>query len=185
MAIKELCILGDERLRTKSKPVKKITKSIRKLVKDMVESMRANYGVGLAAPQIGENLRVVVIEMDAEHDPSGRDTLYVAINPEILKSEGEAVAEEGCLSIPGVYAPVKRASRLRVTYQNENGDRITKDVEGYLAVAFQHELDHLDGVLFIDRLSVPIGNVEKKVAEAMTEKKTRAKVPSELNSHRG
>jgi peptide deformylase len=122
------------------------------LIKDMAETMFADSGVGLAAPQVGVSKRIIVIDGE-------EDGLIVLINPLIVKSEGELEEEEGCLSIPGIYSLVKRSSKVTVKALNENGDPIEMTKEDLTARALQHEIDHLDGILFIDR----IGKMERQI----------------------
>ena len=135
---------GDPILRKKSIPVKKIDKKIKKMLDDMAETMYDSNGVGLAAPQIGENLRVIIIDVG--------DELIELINPELLSFEGTQLCEqEGCLSIPGFFGVVERAEKIDVKFLNRQGKRIFLTAEGFKAQAIQHEIDHLDGILFIDR----------------------------------
>jgi len=143
---------GESVLREESLPVKEITPEILNLIKDMAETMYATSGVGLAAPQIGVSKRIMVIDGE-------EDGLIVLINPIIVKSEGEAIEEEGCLSIPEVYSKVKRSLKVTVKALNENGEPIELTKEGLIARALQHELDHLEGILFIDR----IGKLKRQI----------------------
>jgi len=153
---------GASILREKSAPVEKVTAEIRKLVKDMIETMHANNGVGLAAEQVGRRERVSVIDIthvderrkapDAEAN-AGVPMPLVLINPEILSREGEYVVQEGCLSFPDIFANIKRAQTVTVAYTDLDGKRQTATGTGLLARAIQHELDHLDGVLIVDRMS--------------------------------
>ena len=143
---------GQSVLREKSLPVKEITPEILNLIRDMAETMYATSGVGLAAPQIGVSKRIMVIDGE-------EDGLIVLINPIIVKSEGEAIEEEGCLSIPEVYSKVKRSLKVTVKALNENGEPIELTKEGLIARTLQHELDHLEGILFIDR----IGKVKRQI----------------------
>lgn len=143
---------GESVLREKSLPVKEITPEILNLIRDMAEIMYATSGVGLAAPQIGVSKRIMVIDGE-------EDGLIVLINPIIVKSEGEVIEEEGCLSIPEVYSKVKRSLKVTVKALNENGEPIELTKEGLIARALQHELDHLEGILFIDR----IGKVKRQI----------------------
>ena len=145
MAILEIKVYGEPVLREKALPVKEITPEILNLIKDMVETMYVDSGVGLAAPQVGVSKRIIVIDGE-------EDGLIVLINPMIVKSEGEVVEEEGCLSLPGIYSQVKRSSKVTVKALDENGDPIEITKEGLTARALQHEIDHLDGILFIDRI---------------------------------
>ncbi|MDP2944758.1 MAG: peptide deformylase [Atribacterota bacterium] len=152
MAILEIKEYGEPVLRGKALPDKEIAPEILNLIKDMAETMYADSGVGLAAPQVGVSKRIIVIDGE-------EDGLIVLINPMIVKSEGELVEEEGCLSIPGIYSQVKRSSKVTVKALNENGDPIEVTKEGLTARALQHEIDHLDGILFIDR----IGRMERQI----------------------
>lgn len=137
--------LGEEQLRKESEPVKKIDDSIVQLVKDMFETMKKANGVGLAAPQIGVNLRVAVI--------APGDNPFVIINPRIIKTSGTESCEEGCLSLPGLREKVKRSARVVVEALNLEGEVYEIEADGLVGRAIQHEIDHLDGVLFIDRIS--------------------------------
>ena len=138
----------DARLRTVAQPVSEVTSEIKKLVRDMAETMYAAPGVGLAATQVDVHKRVIVIDAS-----DARDALQVFINPEILASEGEAECEEGCLSVPGYYDKVRRAAKVTVRALNERGESFELTAEGMLAVCIQHEMDHLIGKVFVDYLS--------------------------------
>lgn len=140
----------DPELKKKSAPVTIINDSIRQLVQDMTETMYAAPGVGLAAPQIGVHQRVIVIDIAGSEEPPA---LIAAINPAIIHAEGETFEEEGCLSVPKYAANVRRHAKIVVKGLNVDGEEITWRAEGLLAVAFQHEIDHLDGILFIDHIS--------------------------------
>jgi peptide deformylase len=150
MAVREILEYPDPRLREVAKPVKSVTDEIRQLTEDMAETMYAAPGVGLAAPQIGVGLRVFVIDVADEDEPSD---LHVFINPEILELDGSQSWNEGCLSFPGVSEEIKRAERVRVRALGTNGKPFELEADGLLAVAIQHENDHLNGVLMIDKLS--------------------------------
>ncbi|MBM6578689.1 peptide deformylase [Microvirga sp. BT689] len=151
MTIRPLVILPDSKLRLVSEPVKDITSEIRRLADDMLETMYDAPGVGLAAIQIGVPVRMVTMDVsksEEEHQP------MVLINPEILwASEEKRVYEEGCLSIPEYYEEVERPDRVRFRYMNLQGESVEQDADGLLATCVQHEIDHLNGVLFIDYLS--------------------------------
>ena len=149
MAIRTILHYPDKRLREKGLPVKEITKEVQKLVDDMAETMYAAPGCGLAATQIGELHRVFVIDTATEDEPS---QLTVFINPEILETIGSTTWEEGCLSFPTVHEDIKRAEKVRVRAQDREGKWFDLEADGLLAVAIQHENDHLDGVLMIDRV---------------------------------
>jgi len=148
--IRKILTYPDPELKKKSLPVAVINEKTQELVRDMVETMYDAPGVGLAAPQIGVHQRIAVI------DVSGRDEkpeIIVAINPAIVHSEGESYDEEGCLSVPNYAANVRRHAKVVVKALNLEGEEVTYNAEGLLAIAFQHEIDHLDGILFIDHLS--------------------------------
>ncbi len=155
MAVREILTSKYPVLRQKAKKLKKVDASTQKLIDDMLETMRAANGLGLAAPQIGVSLRVLTIEVpeDKEDPHSGEQVLLV--NPEIVKAEGEQFGEEGCLSIPGYIGMVRRAMRVSVKGLNRKGKEVKVNGEGLLARALQHEIDHLDGILFTDRLEKP------------------------------
>ena len=146
MAIFSIRTLPDPVLRQKAKRVRTIDSSIQKLISDMLETMHADNGrVGLAAPQIGVSLRVIVIGIPEEED-------IVLINPEIVKRKGERLIDEGCLSVPGYVGQVKHAETVTVKGHNQNGKEIRIKADGLLAQALEHEIDHLNGVLYIDHL---------------------------------
>jgi peptide deformylase len=143
--IRPILVVGNPVLRQKAKRVSQIDKPIQKLIDDMIETMHAAPGVGLAAPQIGVPLRLAVIEVD--------DKVTVIINPEIIKTSGESELDEGCLSVPGFWGVVNRAERVSVKALDRSGkERRIRDAEGLYAQALQHEIDHLDGKLYIDRM---------------------------------
>ncbi|HHY60242.1 MAG TPA: peptide deformylase [Clostridia bacterium] len=144
MAVYRILELGDPTLREKSKAVTKFNTSLAKLLTNLADTMYDADGVGLAAPQIGVLKRVVVVDVG--------DGLLELVNPEIVEQEGEEIAVEGCLSIPGRQGNVKRASRVKVRYQDRYGNEQWVEGEGLLARALQHEIDHLDGILYIDKL---------------------------------
>jgi peptide deformylase len=148
MALLTILEFPDPRLRKIAAPVAAVTPDIRKLVRDMAETMYAAPGVGLAATQVDVHKRVIVMDVS-----DARDELRVFINPEILGSSGEAESEEGCLSVPGYYDKVTRAAKVRVRAQDEQGEHFELDAEGMLAVCIQHEMDHLVGKVFVDHLS--------------------------------
>ncbi len=158
MAVRTILHYPDPRLREKARPVAEITPEIKKLVEDMAETMYAAPGVGLAATQIGEPHRVFVIDIAGEDEPS---QLRVFINPEIVARDGELTWEEGCLSFPGVTEDIDRASKVKVRALDVDGKPFELEAEGLLAVAVQHELDHLDGVLMIDRM----GALKKRIVD--------------------
>jgi len=136
--------VGHPALRSKAKKISRIDRSVQKLLDDMLETMRDAPGVGLAANQVGVLQRLLVVEVD--------DTVYQLVNPEILRADGEHIGEEGCLSMPGYYGDVKRAANVVVQGRTRNGKEVRVAAQGLLAIVFQHEIDHLDGKLFVDRL---------------------------------
>jgi peptide deformylase len=138
----------DPRLRKKAAPVEVVDDELRRLIDDMFETMYEAPGIGLAATQVDVHKRFLVADISAE-----RNEPYVLINPEILEKDGTAVSEEGCLSVPGYYAEVNRAERIRVRYLDRDGNEQEMDAEGLLAICIQHEMDHLNGKLFVDYLS--------------------------------
>jgi len=150
MAIREILKYPDPIIRQVAAPVKNITGETASLMGDLMETMYAAPGVGLAAPQVGVAERIVVLDID--HENPGKQ-VYRLINPVITRSEGEIVWEEGCLSVVDFTAEVRRAARVTVRAFDEKEKEVTIDAEGLLAVALQHEIDHLDGKLFIDRIS--------------------------------
>ena len=147
VAILSIRQLGDPVLRERARPVERFDAALERLIADMVETMYDAPGVGLAAPQIGLSTRLIVWD-----DQSG-DGWRVLANPEISDLEGEETVEEGCLSIRGPYAPTPRALRLRARGQSAKGEPVELEAEGFLARILQHECDHIDGKLFIDRVS--------------------------------
>jgi peptide deformylase len=159
MSERDILVAGDAVLRHKAKKVTHFGPSLEALVAEMLDSMHAVNGLGLAAPQIGVPLRVIVIETPEEKDEEGRisqpSQLYVYCNPEIVKAHGEEEIEEACLSVPGYVGLVKRATSVTVKGQDIKGRRIRTKAEGLLARAFQHEIDHLNGTLYIDRVESP------------------------------
>ena len=148
MALLPILEYPDPRLKKVATPVAAVTADIRKLVRDMADTMYAAPGVGLAATQVDVHKRVIIIDI-SEH----KDELRVFINPELLSADGEAECEEGCLSVPGYYDKVTRAARIRVRAQDEHGETFELGAEGLLAVCIQHEMDHLQGKVFVEYLS--------------------------------
>jgi len=157
MAIREIIVLPDKQLRLVSKPIEKVSSEIRKLADDMLETMYDAPGIGLAAIQIAEPLRLVTMDISKrEKDEDGESKPHprVFINPEIVAASEElSVYEEGCLSIPEYYEEVERPARVRVRYLDLDGKMHEEDAEGLFATCIQHEIDHLNGVLFVDYLS--------------------------------
>ena len=167
MAIRPILSYPDPRLRECARPVEVVDDSIRELVSDMAETMYDAPGVGLAANQVGVPLRIFIIDIADEDSPSD---LRVFINPEIMDADGTQSWQEGCLSFPGVSEEVKRAERVRVRALNEQGEAFELEADGLMAVAIQHENDHLNGVLMIDKFNAlkrrKIGRQVAKAAEA-------------------
>jgi len=151
--IRPIVVVGHPVLRQKAKRVTQIDRPIQKLIDDMIETMRAAPGVGLAAPQVGVPLRLAVIEVD--------DQVTVIINPEIVKTAGEQELDEGCLSVPGFWGRINRAERVSVKAQDRSGrEQRIRDAEGLFAQALQHEINHLDGQLYIDRMFESLGSLD-------------------------
>lgn len=148
MGAREIRLLGDPVLRRAARPVETVDEDVRRLVDDLLDTMYAAEGVGLAAPQIGASLRVFVYDIREPEVPVG-----ALINPEIVEREGSVKEEEGCLSIPGLTEVVERAARVAVRGLDRDGNEVRVEGEGLLARCLQHECDHLDGILFVDRLS--------------------------------
>lgn len=149
MAVLTILRYPDPRLHQRAKPVEVFDERLRALVRDMAETMYAAPGVGLAATQVDVHLRVIVIDVS-----DAKDQLRVFVNPEILDSSGERkVYEEGCLSVPGIYEEVERPDRVRVRAFDEHGKRFEVEADGLLAVCLQHEIDHLNGRVFVQYLS--------------------------------
>ena len=155
MAIRKIRYIGDDILKKKCKPVKAITDSTKELIQDMFDTMYEANGVGLAAPQVGILRRICVIDI-REGDP------VVLINPEIVESSGEQTDEEGCLSVPGKVAEVTRANYVKVSSLDMDMNPVTYEGEGLLARAMQHEIDHLDGILYGERASEPYRDLEEE-----------------------
>ena len=170
MAIMKISTAGAAVLKQKAKPVETITDKIKELTKNMGNTMRAAGGLGLAAPQVGVSLRIVVMDFgylkyekaQSQGDETVEDIFdpVALINPEIIEKSGEASIAAGCLSVPGYRAEVERAGKVKAKYTDIEGVEHIVETEGLMAIAFQHEIDHLDGILFIDRIS----NLKKRIA---------------------
>jgi peptide deformylase len=145
MALRPILVVGNPVLRQKAKRVTQFDRNLQRLIDDMVETMRAAPGVGLAGPQVGVPLRLAVIEVD--------EVVTVIINPEIVKRSGDVELDEGCLSVPGFWGKVHRSEKVTVKARNRDGREVRVSAEGLLGQALQHEIDHLDGVLYIDRMA--------------------------------
>ena len=152
MAILDIVTFPDPFLRLKAKQVTKFDEELQTLIENMFETMRAAPGVGLAAPQIGESLRLVVVEYTEDEDENAKPKKYVLVNPEIVKRSEDTVTDlEACLSLPGLAGSVERHQAVTVKAKNRFGKPLKIEAEEWLARIFQHEIDHLDGVLYIDR----------------------------------
>lgn len=150
MTVRDILLYPNDVLTTPTEPVEEVTDEIRELVRDLTETMYDAPGIGLAAPQIGVSKRVAVIDISKADEPA---ELRVLINPEIVSRSGDITWEEGCLSFPSLYEKIDRANDVVVRALNEKGEEYEIEASELLAVALQHEIDHLDGVLFIDRMS--------------------------------
>ena len=148
MALLPILRYPDPRLHTRAAPVREVDDTVRKLIADMAETMYEAPGIGLAATQVDVHRRIVVIDVSED-----KSALLALINPEIISRSGEQICEEGCLSVPGIYDKVARAEKVRVQALNQLGEPFELDAEGLLAVCIQHELDHLDGKVFVEYLS--------------------------------
>ena len=148
MATLEILHFPDPRLRRRAAPVTQVNDAVRRMLDDMLDTMYDAKGVGLAATQVDIHLRMLVADVSDERD----QPLYL-VNPEIVARDGLQESEEGCLSVPGVYEPVRRAEQIRVRALGRDGEALEFDADGLLAVCIQHEIDHLDGKLFVDYLS--------------------------------
>lgn len=163
MAILEIIEQPDKRLRQMSEEIQKIDDEIKQLAVDMAETMYAAPGIGLAAIQVGRPLRMLVCDIS---DPEAESQLLTLINPQIVEKEGKVVSEEGCLSVPGVYEEVSRAAGIEVEYTNLEGEKMGIACEGLMSICLQHEIDHLEGRLFIDHLS----SLKRKLAKRKLER---------------
>jgi len=164
MAILDILHFPDARLRNTAKPVEQVDDSVRQLIDDMFETMYEAPGIGLAAIQVNQPSRVIVIDISEE-----RNQPLALVNPEIVERHGEEEMDEGCLSVPGIYETVQRAERVRVTALDREGRSIDMQADGLLAVCIQHEIDHLDGKLFVDYLS----NLKRQRIRKKLEKEAR------------
>ena len=177
MAILPILEFPDERLRKPAQPVAAVDGAIRQLIDDMLETMYAAPGIGLAANQVNVQKRIIVLDISEE-----KNTPLAFINPEIVERTGEEESEEGCLSVPGVYEKVKRAEKIRVRALDREGQTQEFDADGLLAVCLQHELDHLEGKLFVDYLSP----LKRQLARKKVKKEQRQRTtPAESSRLRG
>ncbi|MBS0365812.1 MAG: peptide deformylase [Proteobacteria bacterium] len=170
MALRTVLEYPDPRLRTRAAPVTRFDAPLADVVRDMFETMYAAPGIGLAATQIDVHQRIIVIDVS-----EGRNEPVLLINPTLLSAEGDASGEEGCLSVPGIYDEVKRAARVRVRAQDVKGEWFERDCEETLAVCVQHEMDHLEGKLFVDYLSdLKRLRIRKKLDKGRRERAARS-----------
>ncbi|MBN1379241.1 MAG: peptide deformylase [Gammaproteobacteria bacterium] len=169
MAILDILHFPDPRLRQLCEPVQQVDDDIRRLADDMLETMYAAPGIGLAAIQVNVHKRLVVIDISEDHSNP-----LCLVNPEILAEEGEEEMQEGCLSVPGFFETVRRAEKVRVKALNRDGQALEFDADGLLAVCIQHEIDHLDGRLFVDYLSA----LKRQRIRKKLEKEQRQTTPS-------
>lgn len=155
MALLNIVTEPDPILRKKAVKLRKADEGIRKLAEDMWETMLDAPGVGLAAPQIGKSIRLITVRVPADEEDGTEEANYILLNPEIIKSGGEQIGAEGCLSIPGIAGNVKRSQFITVKAMDLDNKPVRIKADGYLAVVLQHEIDHLDGVLFTDHIKDP------------------------------
>lgn len=177
MAILTILEFPDERLRKKAKPLEAVDLAAQQLIDDMLETMYAAPGIGLAANQVNVQKRVIVVDISEE-----KNSPLALVNPEVIAKEGEEESDEGCLSVPGVFEKVKRAEKIRVRGLGRDGNPLEFDAEGLLAVCIQHEIDHLEGKLFVDYLSP----LKRQLARKKVRKEQRQReIPSESPRLRG
>lgn len=167
MALLPILRYPDPRLHKVAAEVTQVDDNIRRLIKDMAQTMYAAPGIGLAAPQVDVQKRIIVMDITET-----RDELRVFINPRLLEASGEAEFEEGCLSVPGIYEKVRRAERVKVSALDEHGKPFTLEAEGLLAICVQHEMDHLEGRVFVEYLSRLkqqriLGKLKKQLSQVM------------------
>lgn len=167
MAVRRVLTFPDPLLHRVSRPVEHFDNDLSLLVTDMIETMRREDGIGLAAPQVGELLRLIVVEVAPAEGEA--PILYSVCNPTITRREGDARIEEGCLSLPGFYVEVDRAEKIRLEGQNPDGSPLALDADGLLAICFQHEIDHLDGRLLVNYVS----STRREVYRSEVKKKAR------------
>jgi peptide deformylase len=179
MAIRTILEFPDPRLRTRAQPVTQFDAELGRLIDDMFESMYAAPGIGLAATQVDVHKRLIVIDVS-----EARNAPLVFINPEILSREGVAETEEGCLSVPGIFDEVERAAKVRVWAQDRTGTAFERDYDGVLAVCVQHEMDHLEGKLFVDYLSdLKRQRIRKKLEKERKQRASRANDAASRSGH--
>lgn len=156
MTVRPVITVGDPRLRQRSRTVDKVTPDVQQLIDDMIETMHASDGIGLAAVQVGELQQIIVVEVPEDEEIPGSGQRYIVINPEIVRASQDAeVGIEGCLSVPGYVGDVERSVSIFVRGLDRRGQKLRLRLNGFLARVFQHEIDHTKGVLYIDRLVAP------------------------------
>jgi peptide deformylase len=179
MAVRTILEYPDPRLRTRAQPVSKFGPELGQLADDLLETMYAAPGIGLAATQIDVHQRVIVIDISEE-----RNEPLVLVNPEILHREGATLVEEGCLSVPEIFEEVERATRVRLRAQDRDGETFERDCDELLAVCVQHELDHLEGKLFVDYLSdLRRERIRKKLEKERKEKSARSRASARARAY--
>jgi peptide deformylase len=175
VTVRTIVLADDPILRQKSKKVKDFGEDLQTLIDDMVETMHAANGLGLAAPQIGVLERVIVIRLPEDEEDPQSGKLFALCNPEIARANGEEESEEGCLCLPGYVGEVKRATSVTVKAQDRRGKKVRIKAKGLLARVFQHEIDHLDGILYIDRVDSP--DKIRRIAPPEKREAAKTKVP--------
>ena len=180
MALLNILEYPDPRLRTQAQPVTQFDAELSKLIDDMFETMYAAPGIGLAATQVDVHKRLIVIDVS-----QNKEEPLVFINPEILAREGAGTMEEGCLSVPGIFDEIQRAARVRVRAQDRTGQVFERDLDDVLAICLQHEMDHLDGKLFVDYLSdMKRERIRKKLDKERKERAARSRDRSSIRGAR-
>ena len=169
--IRDIVVYPDKRLKLVSKEIEEFNKELHTLLDDMYETMIAKNGIGLAAIQVGVDLQALIINLAREDEKQYKEDLLEVINPKILEKDGEVVYQEGCLSVPGYYDDVKRAEHIKVSFFDRYGKEHIKEYKDLMAIAFQHEMDHLNGHLFIEKLSF----LKRKKFEKEWKKKLKKK----------
>jgi peptide deformylase len=173
MALLQILHFPDSRLRKKAQPVDKVNDQVRQTVEDMLETMYNAPGIGLAATQVNIQQQIIVIDVSED-----KTSPLCLINPEIITQDGEEEMQEGCLSVPGIFENVKRAERITVRALNKNGEQFDLEADGLLAVCIQHEMDHLNGKLFVDYLSpLKIQRIKKKMLKLKKHEPLESEAP--------
>jgi len=170
MSVLKISLWPDEILSKKTAEVAVVDDELRRLMKDMAETMYAGKGIGLAAPQVGRSIRIAVVDVPGDEEFPATGLLYL-VNPKIVRAEGSISIDEGCLSFPGIEVPVKRADRIKVEYLDDQGVPRTLEAEDLASICLQHEIDHLEGITMIDR----VGSIRRKLALRDYQKASQAK----------